>query len=188
MLRSSSISPNHHAVKFYPNEVSLFTTVGGFLGQGLVNGQPALVIATEPHVAGIFDELRRRTVDVDAAVERGDLIVLDARATLDRFMVDGSPDSMKFADSVGRLIAGTIDSLPARALVRAYGEMVDLLWKDRLHEAAIRLEILWNQLAEVHGFALLCGYAMGNFYKQTELFERVCRQHSHVHPPDPAVH
>ena len=188
MRRSSSVSPNHHAVKFYPNDASLFTTVGGFLGQGLAGGQPALVIATEPHAEGIFDELRRRAVDVDGAVERGQLMVVDARLTLDRFMVDGSPDSVKFEDSVGRLIGDSVDSLPAKTLVRTYGEMVDLLWKDRLHDAAIRIEILWNKLASVHGFALLCGYAMGNFYKQTQLFEQVCRQHSHVHPPDPAVH
>ena len=41
--------------------------------------------------------------------------------------------------------------------------MVDLLWKQGKTEAAIRLEVLWNNLADSHVFSLLCGYAIGNF-------------------------
>jgi hypothetical protein len=58
--------------------------------------------------------------------------------------------------------------------------MVDVLWKKGRAEAAIKLEILWNELAQTHTFQLLCGYSMGNFYKQTKYFEQVCQQHSHV--------
>lgn len=39
--------------------------------------------------------------------------------------------------------------------------------------------MLWNQLALTHDFSLLCGYAMGNFYKDAAV-EDICRQHSHV--------
>ena len=67
--RPSSVFPNHHAVKFYPNDASLFTTVGGFLSLGLVDGQPALLVATESHLTGILDELRGRFIDVDRVVE-----------------------------------------------------------------------------------------------------------------------
>jgi hypothetical protein len=67
-------------------------------------------------------------------------------------------------------------------MIRAYGEMVDVLWKDGKPDAAIRLEMLWNRLAAKYGFALLCGYAMGSFYKQTKRFEDVCRQHAHIVP------
>lgn len=34
-------------------------------------------------------------------------------------------------------------------------------WQDALTAAAIRLEIIWNQLAMTHDFSLLCEYAMG---------------------------
>ena len=47
-------------------------------------------------------------------------------------------------------------------------------------EAAIKLEILWNKLALKYDFALLCGYAMGSFYKQTTPLEDVIAQHTHV--------
>ena len=64
--------------------------------------------------------------------------------------------------------------------------MVDLLWKDGLTTAAVRLEMLWNQLARTHDFSLLCGYSMGNFYKESlcEPFDRVCHAHSLVMPAE----
>jgi hypothetical protein len=79
---------------------------------------------------------------------------------------------------IGSLLQGRSE----RTLVRAYGEMVDVLWKDGREDAAIQLELLWNSLAGRYGFALLCGYAMGNFFKQTDRFEEVCRQHTHIIP------
>jgi hypothetical protein len=67
--------------------------------------------------------------------------------------------------------------------IRAYGEMVDLLWKDGATTAAIRLETLWNQLARSDDFDLMCGYSMGNFYKGAAL-DAITRQHTHVMPSD----
>ena len=52
MDKPSSIHTHHHAVQFYENDGSLFTTVAGFLSQGLVEGHPAIVIATAEHTAG----------------------------------------------------------------------------------------------------------------------------------------
>lgn len=174
----------HHAVQFYENEQSLYTTVSGFLGQGLVDGQPAILIGTEPHRTAILEHLKGRLIDVDLAQDMGDLVVLDAHQTLALFMVHGMPDAAAFEDSVGRLVMELLEKRPRSTMVRAYGERVDVLWKDGKPDAAIRLEMLWNKLARTHGFALLCGYAMGNFYKETTRFEEVCRQHARVVPAE----
>jgi hypothetical protein len=56
---------------------------------------------------------------------------------------------------------------------------VDLLWQEGRRELAISLEMLWNQLANTQRFSLLCGYAMGAFYKDAH-FDDVCGQHTHV--------
>ena len=58
--------------------------------------------------------------------------------------------------------------------------MVDVLWKRGEFEAAINLEILWNRLATKYRFALLCGYAMGSFYKQTQQLADIAALHSRV--------
>jgi len=182
MVNPSPIHSRHHAVQFYENDSSLFATVAGFLSQGLVDGHPAILIATAEHTAAILDHLRGRMIDVAKARALGELTVLDAHQTLATFMVDGKPDPARFEVSVGRMIGTLLQGRPDRTLVRAYGEMVDVLWKDGREDAAIQLELLWNSLAGRYGFALLCGYAMGNFFKQTDRFEEVCRQHTHVIP------
>ena len=170
---------HHHAVQFYGTETSLFETVAGFLAEGLVARQPAIVIATPAHRAGIVDHLCDRLIDCAKALRDGDLVILDAEETLDLFMTGDRPDYELFDHNVGRLIEQSLNGR-RRVVIRAYGEMVDLLWKQGRTEAAIQLEMYWNKLAAKYHFALLCGYAMGSFYKQTQHLDEVCALHSHV--------
>jgi hypothetical protein len=96
----------------------------------------------------------------------GYLDVRDAHETLALFMVRDMPDGDAFESTIGRLVEDAACGLPSSSLVRAYGEMVDVLWKDGRCDAAIRLEMLWNRLAARCGLTLLCGYAMDNFVKE----------------------
>jgi hypothetical protein len=74
--------------------------------------------------------------------------------------VSGAPDAERFTP----LIGGIIEQTGSRfARVRAYGEMVDLLWQKGELAAALQLEELWNDLAKAHPFALHCAYAIDNF-------------------------
>jgi len=166
------------AVRFYEDEDSLCRLVGEFIGSGLEQGQPAVVIATPAHTAAIDECLRERGLDVEALKRLGDYVTVDARESLGMFMVDALPDSRAFRHNMGETIRLALRGRE-HATVRAYGEMVDLLWKDGLEAAAIRLETLWNELANTHGFRLLCGYSMGNFYKGAAL-EDIKDQHSHL--------
>ena len=144
--RPATPSVHGHAVQFYGTDESLFTTVASFLAAGLVAGQPAVVIATFSHRIPIVNHLRERLIDCDRALRNGDLILLDAEATLDLFMVNDEPDAELFESNVGRLLDQAINGRP-RIVLRAYGEMVDVLWKQGRSEAAIKLEIMWNKLA-----------------------------------------
>jgi hypothetical protein len=184
---SDRLHTHHHAVQFYGNDASLYKTVAGFLSEGLVASEPALIIATRPHTAGILSALADRLIDVERARYRGDLLILDAQQTLALFMTGDVPEPAAFDNHVGGIIEGLLRGRSSRTIVRAYGEMVDVLWKEGREDAAIRLEILWNKLAGRYGFALLCGYSMGNFYKQAQKFEEVCEQHTHVMDPDTVV-
>jgi KaiC/GvpD/RAD55 family RecA-like ATPase len=173
-------------VQFYGTDESLFTTVASFLAAGLVAGQPAVVIATPSHRTSIVDHLRQRLIDCDRALRNGDLLLLDAEAVLDLFMVSEEPDEALFESNVGRLLEQVINGR-RRVVLRAYGEMVDVLWKQGRSEAAIKLEILWNKLAAKYNFALLCGYSMGSFYKQTQQLEEVIALHTNVVAHDTAT-
>ena len=131
-------------------------------------------------------QLEARLIDVVKARRTGDLIVMGADETLELFMKNDAPNAAAFDAALGGIVNRILKGRSKQTMVRAYGEMVDILWKQGLADAAIRLEMLWNKLAMRYGFALLCGYSMGNFYKETARFEEVCRQHAHIVPPQPA--
>lgn len=171
-------SSHHHAVRFYEDDTSLCRIVAGFLGDGLAAGQPGVVIAVPSHCEGISQGLRALSFDVDRLRHSGDLMLLDAEETLSTFMKDGRPDSAAFRESVGGLLDNVTGGRRS-VTVRAFGEMVDCLWRNDAADAAIRLEVLWNELANTRAFSLLCAYSMGNFYKHGA-YEDICGQHTHV--------
>ena len=167
-----------HAVRFYEDAQSLSRMVATFVAEGFIESLPAIIIATPEHLDAIFEKLSAMSFDLDHVKRRGDLIVLDARDTLALFMVNGMPNAEKFEATmlpvIDRVCRGRQD-----CVIRAYGEMVDVLWKDGCEAAAVRLEMLWNQLANTRKFSLLCGYSMGSFYKDAA-FDAICHQHTHV--------
>ena len=174
--RKALSAASHHAVQFYENDAYLHEIVGKFLADGLAAGESAVIIATPARCEALSDRLMAEGLNT----EELPVTFLDAREMLATFMAAGVPDAHRFSSSVG----GVIERLGASGPVRAYGEMVDLLWRDGEMEAAIRVEELWNDLAQKHTFSLLCAYPMGNFYKETDgpLLERICRTH-HVSVP-----
>lgn len=167
-----------HAVTFYESPESLSRIVAQFLGDGLAQGQPALMIATPEHRAAIRSALGELHFDADAAQASGDLLMLDAANTLTGFMGDGMPNAELFNQIATNALTGLCRGRK-NCTVRAYGEMVDVLWKQGHDAAAIRVEMMWNRLATTHDFALLCGYAMGNFYKDAGR-SAIRHQHTHV--------
>ena len=171
-------SGHFHGVQFYNDPDALCRIVGSFIGEGLEQGTLAVVIATPDHTARIESCLERRGANVEALKRRGELVTLDANDTLALFLTDGMPNPGAFRRTL-RQILTDVRRGREHCTIRAYGEMVDLLWKDGREAAAIRLETLWNQLGSTHDFGLLCGYSMGNFYKGAAIDENKA-QHSHL--------
>jgi len=171
---------NFHAVRFYDSTDSLSRVVADFLGEGLRAGQPALVIAIPAHCAGIEAALRAQNLDVAALQESGQLRLLDAEETLATFMVDGLPDAERF-HAMGIGMVQAVSAGRADCKIRAYGEMVDVLWKRGQSVAAVLLEIFWNKVAATveQDVSVLCGYAMNNSYVGTQQ-QAICGQHTHV--------
>jgi DcmR-like sensory protein len=167
-----------HAVQFYQDADALCRIVGNFIGEGLEQGAVAVLIVTPDHAARIKSCLSIRAIDVNALKRLGTLVEFDAREMMERVMMDGMPNASAFRRTVGAMLTQVRRGHDHRT-VRVYGEMVDLLWKDGLEAAAIRLETLWNTLASTHTFNLLCGYSMGNFYKSAALDE-IKGQHTHL--------
>jgi hypothetical protein len=159
-------------LRFYDTDASLARIVAEFLVEGFNTGSPAVVIATASQRAEIARELTARSFDAAALQRSGDLVLLDAGETLSTVMGDGKLDAQKFRNEICRQIDRVRCGRP-NCPVRIFGQMVDVLWRNGDREAAIRLELLWNQLAQNEASPLICGYAIGNFVKDAR-FEDLC--------------
>lgn len=173
-----------HEVQFYDDEEFLNTVVGRFLVDGVRAGQPIIVIATPSHQRAFVKQMRSMGADPDHLAPMRDIVWLDARATLSAFMEGNRPNAELFEATVGNIFE-KVTANRRYALVRAYGEMVDMLWRDGKAEAAIALEELWNALASKYTFALLCAYARESLVMNAreDGVEMICRAHSRVLPP-----
>ena len=176
-MTNSSPLP-YHAVRFYENEKSLAQIVADFLAEGFAAGDPGIVVATPSQRAAIVRELVGRALDVVQLQRSNDLVFLDARDTLTAFMPEGKLDAEAFTSIMCKVIESACGGRVG-CTVRIYGHMVDLLWQCGEQDAALRLEMLWNQLARTQAFSLLCAYAMGHFYKDAHV-DDVCSHHTHV--------
>ncbi|HXJ14703.1 MAG TPA: MEDS domain-containing protein [Candidatus Limnocylindrales bacterium] len=114
------------------------------------------------------------------------LVFWDAQDTLSQFMAGGQPDWQQF-ESVIRAAIRQVRPMRSANGLRAYGEMVGVLWKARQFAAAIRLEQLWNRLLEQSSFSLYCSYAIDVFGKEFEVgnLDGVLCTHTHLVPAQP---
>jgi signal transduction histidine kinase/ActR/RegA family two-component response regulator len=174
-----------HFVQFYEDDEFIADEVAEFLDGALRAGDTAILIATPLHRAQVAERLRGLG---SATAARnwypGELVSLDARETLARFMVDGEPNEALFLATVGSAVARAAGG--GTRSVRAFGEMVALLCADGNAEAAIRLEDMWNALGRRHAFSLMCAYPMNLFSsaEHAETFRHVCATHSTVRPSE----
>ncbi len=175
--------PRDHLIQLYTDEAFLAAAVTHFLGSGLAEGEAAVIIATPEHVELFTRGLTAQGFDVRGLAKHDRLVVLDARDTLAKFMVDGMPEPTTFLS----LITGILDRIRAagHADVRLYGEMVNLLWNHNL-EATVQLEALWNEVLAERGVSLLCAYGMDAFDARAYggVLHRICRSHSYLIPVD----
>src|SRR5580765_200888 len=177
-LLQEPLSGNHF-VQVYKEEGFLLEAVAEYVETGLRRGEGVVIIATPSHCAAFVQQLEGNGVAAGEALQRGQLLLLDADETLARFAPGGMPEWQSFHTLIGGVIAKLRLEYPT---VRAYGEMVDLLWQLGEREAAIRLEEFWNDLAGLQTFSLLCAYHMDNLdpAAYSGALDCICRVHSHL--------
>ncbi len=145
-----------HALHLYRDDAGLATTVAAFLSPAFADDHAILSIGTRAHVAAIEQRLRTEGHDVDAARRRGQYLSMDAESLIHRLLRNGLPTADTFEDVVGRHVTRLARDHRA---VRAFGEIVSVLWRDGKWAAALRLEDLWNGSLGYQRLVLVCGYA-----------------------------
>jgi len=179
----SNLKESEHFVQFYENDEYLLDSVSQFLGEGLLAGEGCIIAATEAHRVGLEVRLEKMGVDLDSAYERSQFVVLDAAATLAKFMVSGLPVQARFDEVVGEVVSKAEQLWPR---VRIFGEMVALLAADGNVNGSVELEKTWNVFHEVHRFQLFCAYPISQFSGEdnADSLAHVCSAHSHVLPAE----
>ena len=183
---SGYLARGGHGVEFYAYDAQITGRVADFIVPAFDAGEAVVIIATREHRAALEQELVARGFDVASARRTGTYVALDAAETVAKLIDDGVPSGARFAAVVGGVIA---DALARGAThVRAYGEMVALLWLAGRPDAAIVLEHLWNDLGREGTFTLLCGYPISAFRpSQAAAIAELGRTHSQIAPIGPRL-
>src|SRR5436189_2260259 len=154
-----------HFVQLYEaDETALAANVGLYLWEGLRRGEGVLCVVTPEHQELFSRHLDSLGADLPTLLASRQLIFLDAQQTMAEFMVEGQPNWQRFEKAI-RAAMRMVRTPGGAEGLRAYGEMVGILWKARQFAAAIRLEQLWNKLLEQSDFSLYCAYAIDIFGK-----------------------
>ncbi len=175
-----------HKVVFYSDDRQLLGGVSQFIGTALKAGNAAIVIATESHRDGLARRLQADGLEIGAGIDQDRYIALDAADTLSPFIVNRMLDSVRFLESLGKLIVRAARAARGKhPRVALFGEGADLLWKRNGLEVVIQDEELCNQLTKRYDMVILCGYSLGHIEggMDGEIFQRICAEHSAVYCP-----
>ena len=176
----AEMSPCEHLVQIYEDDRVFLDALEGFIGGGINAGDGVIVIATPLHTLAIEDRLKSRGIDVSAARVCDQYISMDAEETISKFLRGERPDENLFT----KLVTDVVTRAKGNGRrVRAFGEMVAVLWARGYCGATVHLEHLWHRLCQEQVFSLFCAYPRSGFTKEaSESLKEICTAHSRVFP------
>jgi len=175
------IEPHDHLVEFYDDDGVLTGKIAHFLANGWERGEAVVAVATGHHKQAIFERLDRLGID---PCERRRACFLDAHEILERILVDGRADWTRF----GNHVAAVVHELQARhGSVRAFGELVGVLWRRDQLAAALRIEEFWSRTLSTCNVSLFCAYPIDLLSRRFDgqAVNAILRAHTHLLPFGP---
>ncbi len=183
ILPQNGLTESSHSVQFYEKDEFLISQLSRYVSSGLTSGETCLVIATSAHGAALLEELAKIGLNVEAQVAESRLILKDAADTLAAFMIGAAPDEALFRKALQSILT---QALALDKPLRAFGEMVALLWASGEADAAVELEGLWENILAEKSIRLLCAYPLQGFKDPSTLgqFLKMCDRHAHILPSE----
>ena len=172
------IAPCDHLVQIYENDETFLDILEGFVSTGFLAKESVIIIATPEHIVALNKRLLQRGFDLEALMVTDMYFALDAHEMLSKIIRNNWPDEAAFIEIVATLIQR---ARKAGSKVRAFGEMVAILWSQGMNGATVRLESLWNKLHEQKDFTLYCAYPKSGFTQSAHhSLNTICQAHSRV--------
>jgi hypothetical protein len=172
------VAPCDHVVQIYENKEIFINTLTGFVSNGIKSGDCVIIIATKEHLNTLYKCLVLCGINIDHLIADEQFIPLNAEASLAKFMRNGWPDEDLFNLFVKNVIA---KAHKKNRKVRAFGEMVAVLWAQGHNGATVQLEHFWNKFCETEAFCLFCAYPKSGFTQSLDdSIHKICCTHSKV--------
>ncbi|HYD18114.1 MAG TPA: MEDS domain-containing protein [Patescibacteria group bacterium] len=170
------MSAFEHFVQVYEKESAFLDTLSSFVHDGLVKGEGVIAIVTLAHQHELERRLTAQNLDLSFYIDNEQLVLLDAQETIGKFMVNDWPDEEKFQT----VVTDTLRRAGAKGRkVRAFGEMVALMWAQGQCAATVRLEHLWTELCRRENLPLFCAYPKSGFTQDPQdSMAHLCSLHS----------
>lgn len=168
------IAPGEHIAQFYEHDGVLLDTLVRFVDRGLMMGEGVIVIATREHLRVLEESLSTLMIGMATNRLTETYIAFDAHEALDKFMIKRRPNDQLFLEFAMDLVSRA--SARGRR-VRAFGEMVALLWARGDVDATLRLEHLWSKVCKTREFSLFCAYPKTGIAASTA---DICAAHSRI--------
>lgn len=170
-----------HIVQICNNEASQAEILTHYIQKGLLNDEAVIVIARASLRKNVISKLDTLGLNVHALKNKDQVKFFDAEFLLSDLLLDGVIEEQAFQ----RFVALPVQAVKSKyGKVRAFGEMVDVLWQNGQHDSALRLEDLWNDLCKKEELQLLCTYLLTSLdpdsYDQS--LEHICECHTHLVP------
>jgi hypothetical protein len=170
------IAPYEHVVQIYEDDDIFLDLLSDYVCDGMKANESVIVIATNGHLNGLNQRLEAKGYSMSELVSKNVYFPLDAEETLSQFMINDWPDENLFNQVIGELL---LKAERQSEKVRAFGEMVALLWAKGQVGATVRLELLWNKFCENKLFCLFCAYPASGFTQDaSESVMHICGAHS----------
>lgn len=176
--------PARHEVEFYTDDAGFVDGFVRFIEAALRAGKAVIVVATDSHHVSLRQRLVADGLNVAAEIEQGSYIPLNVTDTLSRFIVNDSPDPLLFRKLAGDLITEAAKGAKGgHPRVAVCGEGVHTLLAAGNSEATIKLEHMWDEIAQRYEIDVLCGYFRSAFVSKGSIstLERVCAEHTVTH-------
>jgi hypothetical protein len=155
-----AVASCNHLLQLYTDEKYFLEVLAEYIADGINKGDNVVIIVTVSHLTSLHRILADRGVNLTSLSLNKRFFALDAQTTLDTFLIDNWPDEELFNKNISGVLYNA--GYPERS-IRAFGEMVVLLWESGYHAATVQLEELWNKFCNKHPFTLFCAYPADSF-------------------------
>jgi len=149
------IAPSDHVVQIYEKDEDLLDLLEDYAVGGIKSNAGIIIIATKAHLELLDVRLQTQGLNINELQADNQYIRLEVHSCLSQIMENGWPNEIL----LGEFISGiTARASQGNRKIRAFGEMVAVLWMKGSRKATIRMEQLWNEFSNTHSISLFCAY------------------------------